>query len=213
MQDALVEYVKHVIKAKDLLETVQTWPVTSDEMIVYRGHRDTYNDRGNKIYDTELFSSTSDIQVAYDEFSSEECCIFKIHVQPKIHYLNVNAKIGTDHRHAHEKEILVEGGGVFFQDIGKKNTGFKKVGPYKGKTVFETYYFPKEAPKIRRRFSQLLKRLAEGEAELYNRNELLTAVKGTLLEGEEFNKGSVGGGRRRRRRRTRRLSRRKKPIT
>jgi hypothetical protein len=133
---------KYVIEHEGITrlgETSDMWPMLPAPITVYRGHRSnaTIIRRGNALY-----SSTSDKNVAVDEFAGDTCCVFKIHLPAGTHYLDVNAHMGHDHSKAHEKEIIFEGGGTFYTDSSYTHPGVTQIREFRGRRVFETYYVP-----------------------------------------------------------------------
>jgi hypothetical protein len=104
---------------------------------------------------------------------------------PNIRYIDVNKIMGIHHRYSEDKEIVLDNSGDFYKDEQQKIKGFTEIKPYKGKKVFETYYFLKKK-KVSR--NNLIKRLNADELELYSSdNNFLNAFKTVLKNDEEFN--------------------------
>ncbi len=141
-------------------------------MVLWRGHV-----KSPKAISSHTWFSTSESQTSAKNLftnTNSGCCLFKIHVMPGIHVLNVSkvlrasasassktrkspskspSKSPTRSTHSthskrknntlrevlqEEKEWIVEGGGVFYQDKEGVQKGFRPQDGY-----FETYYYPK----------------------------------------------------------------------
>jgi hypothetical protein len=179
----LEEYVLRNENLKEFSKTSDSWPLLKDEIIVYRGHNHSENIRNSSFY-----STSKDIDLVYNNFTGESCCIFKIHVMPGIKFIDVNKIMGSHHRYAEDKEIILDGTGDFYKDKQREIKGFTEIKPYKGKKVFETYYFLKKK-KVSR--NNLIARLNEAEFEFYNKEQnYLNAFKTVLKNDEEFNNNS-----------------------
>lgn len=74
-------------------------------------------------------------KVAQDEFSSGGCCVFKIHVQIDVPSLEVYSYISRG-KFSDEEEILVMGGGMFYNSKEMDTVGFNDLG----NGFFETWY-------------------------------------------------------------------------
>ena len=57
------------------------------------------------------------------------CCLYMIHVQPGIPYVDINSILGDRHVFAYEYEIVVSTEGSFFQDSAMTVPGFRKLTP------------------------------------------------------------------------------------
>lgn len=184
----LIKYVKQNEKLEELAKTLQEWPILENDIIVYRGHN-----KSETIRKSNFYSTSKNIKLVHNNFTGKSCCIFKIHVMPGFHYLDVNKIMGKNHRYAEDKEVIIEGNGDFFKDSLKKEKGFKNIGLYKEKQIFETFYYPKE--KITYiSYNDLLKRMPENELSLYNSESELHDVLKTLLKTNEVLSNSNGGG-------------------
>lgn len=112
-----------------------------EELIVYRGH---YKRRNTIDPGVDWFSTSTAKKVSEGFMDSDrKCCLFTIHCMPGIHYIDVNKALGNcsySERgiYKHEKEIILLGGGYFYQDVHKKEEGFKHLGNGR----YETWYFP-----------------------------------------------------------------------
>jgi hypothetical protein len=176
----LQKYVLQNENLEEFSKTNNSWPLLDHKLIVYRGH-------GNSeiIRKSNFYSTSKDIDLVYNNFTSKTCCIFKIHVMPNIKYVDVNKIMGTNHRYADDKEVILDGNGEFYKDNQRKIKGFNEIELYKGKKVFETYYFPNKK-KVSRK--TLMNRFNKNELELYStENDLLNAFKTVLKNDEEFN--------------------------
>jgi hypothetical protein len=146
-------------RIRAILERQQ--PLT-EEAIVWRGHA-----RGPKhILPISWFSASSSREIATKFKVGEACCMFKIHLQPGVKVLDlykVYKSYGIQNPFTEQKrlrslledrdvifffnygaygEIIVEEGGTFYKDKDCVEKGFKAINSKK--TVFETYYFPKD---------------------------------------------------------------------
>ena len=176
----LEKYVLQNENLKDLSKTSDSWPLLKEKIIVYRGHK-----RSENIRNSNFYSTSKDLDLVYNNFTGESCCIFKINVMPNIKYIDVNKIMGSDHSYGEDKEIILDGSGDFYKDEQQKIKGFTEIKPYKGKKVFETYYFLKKK-KVSR--NNLMARLNADELELYSSEKnYLNAFKTVLKSDEEFN--------------------------
>lgn len=183
----LKKYVLQNENLKELSTTIKLWPFLEDTIIVYRGHT-----KSDIIKKADFYSTSKDIDLVYNDFTGKSCCIFKINVMPGIKYVDVNKLIGIDHRHADDKEIILDGNGDFFKDAKRKQKGFNEITQYKDKKVFETYYFPK---KKKVSTKNLMNRFNKNELELYSTEEnIVNALKTVLQNDEEINNNKKGGG-------------------
>lgn len=101
---------------------------------VYRGHDDL-----NVIRPALWYSSSFDINVALDEFSGDNCCVFIIHLL-EIPSININYFIGDkigDKKD--EQELIFLGGGKFYKDKKLSEEGYVEIDGYRKRT-FECWY-------------------------------------------------------------------------
>lgn len=101
------------------------------QIIVYRGHNSSPFIRTN----VPWFSTSKNKEIVKKEFSRENCCVFKIHIQIDVPTLDVykylrKGKLGD------EDEIIVSGGGTFYDSEEMNKPGFKDIG----NGEFETWY-------------------------------------------------------------------------
>ena len=118
---------------------VEKQPPLTEERVVYRGQ---HHNR-MPVNPTYWISTSSVRKVAIDMFSkmaTDMCCIFEIHLQPGIRILDINAVLGERGR-PEEHEIIIQGGGGFYQDAAGTIPGFKQID----EGVYETFYFPRPA--------------------------------------------------------------------
>jgi hypothetical protein len=140
MEALLRRYVIYDEDAKKLAAVKDQWPVLDKPRIVYRSHREEPSI--NTARKRPLFSASTNIRAAIEEFAGPDCCVFKIHLPAGVRYIDVNNMMGADHSKAHEKEIIFESGGDFFTGPDGKLKGVTEIRSVNGRRVFETYYFP-----------------------------------------------------------------------
>ena len=121
---ALISYVteQEYSKNKKMIELfLKKQPPQT--LTLYRGHMDDKEIRKNTWY-----STSKSKKVAREEFAGKNCCVFVIHVV-NVPVLDVNKlvqnKIGE---YAEEQEIIVLGGGTFYQDKTMMTPGFRDAG-------------------------------------------------------------------------------------
>jgi hypothetical protein len=140
MEALLRRYVIYDEDAKALAAIKDQWPALEHSIIVYRAHRRQpfiNTARRNPVY-----SASTNMRAAIEEFAGPDCCVFKIHLPVGVHYIDVNEVMGTGHSKAKEKEIIFEIGGEFFTGLDARLKGVVEVRGQNGRRVFETYYFP-----------------------------------------------------------------------
>lgn len=141
----------------------------SKELIVYRGHKNTPNTINPKTW----FSTTTSYKIAKNEYSDNECCTFKLFIQPGIIILDVHKLLKTKgielNTYKDENEIIINGGGEFFKDFNKKELGFE----YKN-GMYQSYYFPKRTQLNSQR---ILNRIPKNEYEfITNVNDIKQVI-------------------------------------
>lgn len=132
-KNALIHYVteqslpgnnKHIITQLCQKQPPQT-------RIVYRGHSN-----GREIRKALWFSTTSTVDVARSEFSSNDGVVFIIHTL-NVPMIDVNLFIREQiKRYGEEDEFILLGGGVFYKDKQLTSPGFVEIS----KNVMECYY-------------------------------------------------------------------------
>lgn len=140
MEALLRRYVIYDEDAKALAAVKDEWPALEHPIIVYRAHRTQpfiNTARRNPVY-----SASTNMRAAIEEFAGPDCCVFKIHLPAGVRYIDVNEVMGTGHSKAKEKEIIFESGGEFFTGLDARLKGVVEVRGQNGRRVFETYYFP-----------------------------------------------------------------------
>ena len=147
LKDVLEKYVSQFECDDECIEIVRknlTRPVSKT---VYRGQNI------NKIIYSNVpwFSTTSNKKVAEQEFSSDGCCVFTIHLVD-VPLLDIYSII-TKGSYGHEDEIIVLGGGTFYNSDELKIKGFNEIFPGQ----YETRYSltPAEEISIDRLISQI----------------------------------------------------------
>lgn len=145
----------------NLASSVPTWPTEEMKYVVFRGQP---NDESPNVPGKPFFSTSFKPNKA-SNFTGDACCLYIIHVMPGVRMLNI-VSMNLD-----EYEVLVETGGVFYQDAAKTARGFRLVAPgevaeggavnqayeYAGRIkVYEGYYYP--AGEGGRRRKQLTRR-------------------------------------------------------
>lgn len=135
------------------------------ELIVYRGQGHSQEIRLKRSNNTPYlwFSASTNMSIAKDEFSNLskkdiQCCLFKIHLQPRTSVLFVNEHIET--RHKYEDEVLVQvNNAQFYSDSLLKTPGFKDLGD----GIYETWFAEKiKSPKKPKQKINLRKIVNEG---------------------------------------------------
>ena len=81
----LEKYVLQNENLKELSKTSDSWPLLKEKIIVYRGHK-----RSENIRNSNFYSTSKDLDLVYNNFTGESCCIFKINVMPNIKYIDVS---------------------------------------------------------------------------------------------------------------------------
>jgi hypothetical protein len=178
------KYVIHHEGARELGATSEEWPVLPHSVIVYRAHKST-----PRIYSRQsaLFSASYTIDNILDEFAGPVCCIFKIHLPPGTHYINVNDVLGKEHRMSDENEIIFESGGEF--------TEFVQIGAYKNRALFETYYMKnipiqKEKEKRNLRMDVIMNRFGDEEDLFDDKSEFINYIKSQIQTYETISKNT-----------------------
>lgn len=136
--ESLKKYVFKNESLEEFSKTVNLWPLLEHKITVYRGHGSSEIIRKSNFY-----STSKDIDLVYNNFTKKTCCIFKIYVMPNIKYVDVNKLIGTDHRYAEDKEVILDGNGEFYKDNERKMKGFNEITPYNGKKYLKLIIFQK----------------------------------------------------------------------
>lgn len=166
---------------------------------VYRGHRSS-----REIRPTDWFSTSKSKRIAKEDFSSGQCCIFKIHLV-NVPILDVYQYIPRG-RVGDEDEIIVLGGGTFYKDSAMRNSGFKDLGHGE----FETWYTmtppPPSASVVPSRsvnLDQIVKDLKEFNEFIDSEADIDSFQSGLTKEQRAFvfNKLKHGGKRRKTRKR------------
>ena len=157
------------------------WPTLHREIIVFRGQTDPMvqeiNSRRQPFFSTSLHELVS----TSSEFMShkDNCCLFVLHIQPGVKYFSYVGDIDKAIAIYNEKrakptgnffwgnssaesEVLIAGGGTFFQDKEKKKPGFREMSfeemtklgvtnvpmPLKVKTLFGPRVHTKGSKKV-----------------------------------------------------------------
>lgn len=107
--------------------------------ILYRGHKKSTEIRYNSFW----YSATKSKQVAKEEFSSGNCCIFTVNLT-EVPVIDINKFIGNEiGEYFEEQEFIFLGGGTFYKDQSFNQKGFLD----KGNGEFECWYkFDKKEP-------------------------------------------------------------------
>lgn len=133
-------------------------------IILYRGHKKSREIRFNDFW----YSASLSKKVAKEEFSSGDCCVFKINLI-EIPVININKLIGDDiGKYKDEEEYIFLGGGSFYKD----NTCIEKGFFDKGNGEFECWYKidKKHTFDMKQTFdiNQILERIPEEEYDFIN---------------------------------------------
>lgn len=90
---------------------------------LYRGHM-----KSQEIRKSAWFSASKSKQVAKEQFSGKNCCVFTIHVM-NVPIIDINKvlkhKIGD---YAEEEECIILGGGSFYKNASLTELGFLDIG-------------------------------------------------------------------------------------
>lgn len=105
--NAVVDYTNEQKCSQNFNEAIDLMPEIKTQLTVYRGH----NPSSKTITDVNYPLSTSTrIDIPFDEFTSEECCLFKIILQPGVKILP--AYLFDKNKNADEFEIIVKQNGI-----------------------------------------------------------------------------------------------------
>jgi len=110
VEEALIQYVKEFHFVRDSRKLIQEFCSRQPPLsiTIYRGHGSSPHIREGLWY-----SATTDINIAVNEFSGKNCCVFIIHLV-NIPCIDVNKYIGNKIRDKKdENEIIFLGGGKF----------------------------------------------------------------------------------------------------
>jgi hypothetical protein len=174
----LIEYVTNQQITPDGNQRIKDLCVTQKPIstILYRGHKNTPEIKYNQYW----YSATKSKRVAKDEFASERCCVFKIHLI-SIQVIDINVLIGTEiGEYREEEECIFLGGGSFYADKECTTPGFKD----NGNGEFECWYkidTVEEAIDIQR----IIKVIPEEEYELIDSPDDII-VDGLTLEQKQL---------------------------
>lgn len=102
------------------------------EITVYRGHGSEPDFINSNVH---WFTTSKSKDVAKREFANAECCLFTIHVQIDVPILDVYKYIPKT-KFGYEDEVIVAGGGVFYNSEKMNTIGFKNLG----NGEYETWY-------------------------------------------------------------------------
>jgi hypothetical protein len=170
---------------KSIQHLLNTQEPITHEHILYRGHS---ANRDYILSDSWFSTSSDEMRVRRQHISNgKECCLFKIHVLSGIKILQVDKYITTNYD---EKEIIVNGGGVFYKTKDGLEKGFTNIGLQKGIHVYETWYdLPRKNTRIFINTNKLLNRFSENEYNFINSANNIK--KSVLLLPHEYTTNNV----------------------
>jgi hypothetical protein len=123
LKTAVSQYVKECHYRNELAKTKSDWETSENAFVVWRG-------QANEAFRSDwhpIISTSRSKQAAIDEFAGATCCLFKITVLPGIRYVVVNDVLGTEHRHADEDEVILEGGQALSKGGETKEKGLRVI--------------------------------------------------------------------------------------
>lgn len=134
---ALIEYVVDQQVDENSTNIIRRFCRSQDPITttVYRGHA-----KSQTIRPSIWYSASKNIDVAENGFAGKDCCVFIIHLI-NIPCIDINHYIGNQIRSKNtEEEIIVLGGGTFYENKDLTVEGFKPLDIRNGKKNFETWY-------------------------------------------------------------------------
>lgn len=109
LRDAVFAYVENGIeKEKADIVKLNQWTTLTSPRTVYRGQSGANGEKDPS--KMSLFSVTENREIALNEFSGQEGCVWSLRMLPGVQIIDVNAVLGH-HRKEDEAELLVKGGG------------------------------------------------------------------------------------------------------
>jgi len=135
VKNVLIDYVKDQVLDKKREKIIYNFCMEQPSLsiTVYRGHGKSQTIRPGLWY-----STTTDINVANNDFSGKNCCIFIIHLL-NVPCIDINSLIGYEIGDKKtEKEIIFLGEGTFYKNSNLTEEGFLELG---NKNKFNKYMF------------------------------------------------------------------------
>jgi len=185
--DYIVNQASNAINYNNIHDLIKNQK--EESLVVYRGNGDD-KDEPNKIYTGKWFSTTKSKDIAINEFSGTNCCVFKINIL-NCKTLDVNKFVGKKIKnYADEKEILVLGGGKFYKNKDCTEVGYKDIGIEDGIQHFECYYkINKLSHKTtKKRKSSSLKKIVD-EIKTNELDDLIDSIEDLEITVPELLKG------------------------
>lgn len=178
---------------KNVIVSLNQWTTLTSPRTVYRGQgKDDGEKDPSKM---PLFSVSTSREIALEEFSGDEGCVWTIQLLPGIQYIDVNKLLGK-HRKDFESELLVKGGGKITFQVSRD--------PHC--KISATYGPPDKEVTFKEVTIEELKDRAKETEDLlginYEDNELESLF---LNPGEKLKEGGGGKRKRRKTRRTKKV--------